>query len=354
MLFRQLFDPDSATYTYILADPETREAVIIDPVRDQLERDTELLEELGLNLLWVLETHVHADHVTSAGALRLRFGAKTATSHQGGPECADRPLRQGDTIEFGACSLEARETPGHTAGCMTYVTSDRAMAFTGDTLLIRGCGRTDFQQGDAQSLYRSVHSQIFSLPDETLLYPAHDYRGRTVTTVAEEKTFNRRLGGGKSEEEFVAIMAELKLAKPKKIDEALPANLRCGFAIDETMSGEPVPELAWAPIVRTPGGVAEIDPEWLVAHRDEVRVIDVREPHELASGRIVGAESAPLGTVREAAKAWSQAEPLVMVCRSGGRSGRASKELEELGFRRVASLRGGMLAWSAKAFVTET
>jgi len=353
MLFRQLFDPDSATYTYILADPRTQEAVIIDPVRDQVERDTELIEELGLNLLFVLETHVHADHVTSAGVLRQRFGAKTATSRHGGPDCADLLLRQGDLLRFGALALEARETPGHTAGCMTYVTADRKMAFTGDTLLIRGCGRTDFQQGDAHSLYRSVHEQIFSLPDDTLLYPAHDYRGRTVTSVAEEKAYNRRLGGGKTEEEFVAIMADLKLAKPKNIDEALPANLRCGFSIEDTMSGEPVPELAWAPIVRTAGGVAEIDAEWLVAHRDEVRVIDVREPHELTSGRIPGAESAPLGTVREASKGWRQAEPLVMVCRSGGRSGRASKELEELGFRRVASLRGGMITWGAKSFATE-
>lgn len=353
MLFRQLFDPDSATYTYILADAETQEAVIIDPVRDQVERDTELIEELGLNLLFVLETHVHADHVTSAGVLRQRFGAKTGTSHHGGPDCADLPLRQGDMIRFGEHALEARETPGHTAGCMTYVTADQKMAFTGDTLLIRGCGRTDFQQGDARTLYRSVHAQIFSLPDDTLVYPAHDYRGRTVSSIAEEKAYNRRLGGGKTEEEFVAIMAELKLAKPKNIDEALPANLRCGFASDETMSGEPVSELAWAPIVRTAGGVAEIDPEWLVAHRDEVRVIDVREPHELAAGRIIGAESVPLGTVRAASKGWRQGEPLVMVCRSGGRSGRATKELEELGFRRVASLRGGMMTWGAKSLPTE-
>lgn len=350
MIFRQLFDPESATYTYILADRGTQEAVIIDPVRDQVERDTEILEQLGLNLLFVLETHVHADHVTSAGVLRRRFGAKTASGRHGGPACADMLLQHGELVRFGACSLEARETPGHTSGCTTYVLSDRKMAFTGDALLIRGCGRTDFQQGDARTLYRSVHDQILSLPADTLLYPAHDYKGRTVTSVAEELRYNPRLGANKTVEEFVEIMANLNLAKPKKIEEALPANLRCGLSAEDTVSGEPVPERAWAAISRTVGGVPEVGPQWLNVHPEEVRVIDVREPHELLAGRIKSVENVPLGAIKEVASGWDANEPLVLVCRSGGRSGRAAIELEALGFRRVASLRGGMIDWVQQKF----
>ncbi|MCA9656904.1 MAG: MBL fold metallo-hydrolase [Myxococcales bacterium] len=352
MLFRQLFDPESATYTYLLADDETKEAVIIDPVRDQVERDSQLIRELGLKLRYVADTHVHADHVTGAGILRQRFGAKTAASQNGGPQCADILLKHGDVLRFGNHALEVRETPGHTDGCVTYVTNDRAMAFTGDALLIRGCGRTDFQQGDAHKLYNSVHDQIFSLPDAALLYPAHDYKGRTATSVAEERAFNPRLGGGKSEAEFVEIMKNLNLAKPRKIEEALPANLRCGLAVDETVSGEPVPERAWAPVVRSGTGVPEVRPAWVSEHTEEFRIIDVREPHEVAAGKIEGAENVPLGTVREAAQAWDPNEPIVTVCRSGGRSGRAALELEQLGFRRVASMAGGMMLWASKGLKT--
>ncbi|MCB0218140.1 MAG: MBL fold metallo-hydrolase, partial [Chrysiogenetes bacterium] len=229
MLFRQLFDPESSTYTYLLADEQNREAVIIDPVRDQVERDVQLIEELGLKLLYVLDTHVHADHITGAGVLRGRLGAKTVVSKHGGAPCADVPVDEGDTVKFGACTIEVRSTPGHTNGCVTYVTGDKSMAFTGDALLIRGSGRTDFQQGDSRKLYRSVREKIFTLPDETKLYPGHDYKGRTVTTVGEEKRFNARLGLDKSEDDFVEIMKNLKLAQPKKIQESVPENLRCGL-----------------------------------------------------------------------------------------------------------------------------
>ena len=352
MLFRQLFDPESSTYTYLLADAATREAVIIDPVRDQVERDAQLIEELGLHLLYVLDTHVHADHVTAAGVLRRRFGAKTVASVRGGPGCADLLVDDGAELRFGSHRIEVRATPGHTDGCVTYVTGDHTMAFTGDALLIRGCGRTDFQQGDARQLYASVHGKILSLPDDTLLYPGHDYKGRTVTSVAEEKAHNPRLGGGKSEAEFVAIMDGLKLANPKKIAEALPANLRCGLAPEESVTGEPPPERAWAPIARTAAGVPEVTPAWVAGHLGEFRVIDVREPHELASGVITGAESVPLASVREHATRWDPSIAVVTVCRSGGRSGRAAVELEGLGLRRVASMAGGMLAWAAAGLPT--
>jgi sulfur dioxygenase len=228
MLFRQLFDPETSTYTYLLADPQTKEAVLIDPVKETVERDMQLLRELGLTLRFVLETHVHADHVTSAGILRERLGAQTVVSRAGGAPCADVAVADGDVLRVGALALEVRQTPGHTDGCVTYVEHTRKLAFTGDALLIRGCGRTDFQQGNAHTLYRSVHDKLFTLPDDTAIYPAHDYKGRTMSTVGEEKALNPRLGGGLTEAQFVEIMAGLKLAAPKNIDEAVPANLQCG------------------------------------------------------------------------------------------------------------------------------
>jgi glyoxylase-like metal-dependent hydrolase (beta-lactamase superfamily II) len=202
----------------------------VDPVREHVDRDAQLLAELGLTLSWSVETHVHADHVTGAGLLRDRLGCQTAMSHQAGADCADRLLVHGDTVEAGSVSLVVRETPGHTNTCLTYVLADESRAFTGDAIFVRGCGRTDFQNGDAATLYRSVHAQIFSLPDTCLIYPAHDYNGHGVTTVAEERTHNPRLGGGRSIEDFVAIMDNLNLSLPKHMEEAVPANLSCGRA----------------------------------------------------------------------------------------------------------------------------
>src|SRR5687768_9972389 len=203
MFFRQLFDAESSTYSYLLADTETREAVLIDPVVEQTERDVALIRDLGFTLRYALDTHVHADHVTGAGALRERLGCQTVLSERAGVGCADVLVKEGDTIAFGGERLEVRETPGHTESCISYVTADRAMAFTGDALLIRGCGRTDFQGGDARTLYQSVHRQLFSLPSTTLVFPAHDYKGRTATSVEEEVRHNPRLGNGKTEQEFV-------------------------------------------------------------------------------------------------------------------------------------------------------
>jgi sulfur dioxygenase len=229
MLFRQLFDCDTSTYTYLLADETTREAIIIDPVLQQLERDLGLIQDLGLALRHALDTHVHADHVTALGALRERLGAPTVMSARAGVGCADLLVKEGDTLTFGAHRIEVLETPGHTAGCISYAMCDRSMVFTGDALLIRGCGRTDFQGGDPHQLYRSVHDKLFALlPDRTLIYPAHDYKGRTVTSVDEERRLNPRLGGGKTCDEFVTIMNGLTLAYPKYMDIALPRNARCG------------------------------------------------------------------------------------------------------------------------------
>jgi glyoxylase-like metal-dependent hydrolase (beta-lactamase superfamily II) len=227
MLFRQLFDPETSTYSYLLAD--SAEAVLIDSVIEQLERDVSLLHELDLTLLYSIETHVHADHVTASGALRERLGSRVVVGDHTGVTNADCVLADAEAISFGSHRLEALATPGHTHGCVTWICREAGLAFTGDTLLVRGCGRTDFQEGSAATLFHSVRDRIFALPDDTLLYPGHDYRGRTVTTVAEEKRFNPRLGSDKTATQFIEIMAGLNLAYPKRIDIAVPANLASGL-----------------------------------------------------------------------------------------------------------------------------
>ncbi|XP_054903015.1 persulfide dioxygenase ETHE1, mitochondrial [Poeciliopsis prolifica] len=226
-IFRQLFESESSTYTYLLADKNTKESVIIDPVKETLDRDLKFVKELGLNLKIAVNTHCHADHITSTGLMKKQIqGLKSAISKHSGAS-ADIMLSEGDNITFGKHCLIVRETPGHTDGCITLVLGDKSMAFTGDALLIRGCGRTDFQQGSPERLYKSIHEVVFQLPEDCLLYPAHDYKGQTVTTVGEERKYNPRLT--KNLEEFVKIMDNLNLPKPKKIDIAVPANLLCGL-----------------------------------------------------------------------------------------------------------------------------
>jgi sulfur dioxygenase len=226
MIFRQLFEPASSTYTYLLADPDTREAILVDPVVEEVETYARVLDELGLKLVYTLETHVHADHVTAGATLRKRFGSRTVVQASAGAECADVFVQDGDHVRVGKIDLEVRETPGHTNGCVAYVGEDRV--FTGDALLIGGCGRTDFQQGDPGRLYDSIHTKLFTLPPDTLVFPGHDYKGRTVSSIKEEMATNARLGGGKTKEQFVEIMRNLSLAYPKQIDRAVPANQRCG------------------------------------------------------------------------------------------------------------------------------
>jgi len=225
--FKQLFDRESCTYSYLLADTKTKEAVLIDPVIDLAERDAALIKDLGFNLKYALNTHMHADHITGTGVLKNLLSGSKSIIASTSTALADIHVKHHDTVEFGRHKLEVRETPGHTNGCVTYVCHEQGVAFTGDALLIRGCGRTDFQEGNPETLYNSVHTQIFSLPDNFVLYPAHDYKGLMDTTVWEEKTYNPRLT--KSKEQFIEIMNNLNLAYPKQIDRALPANKVCGL-----------------------------------------------------------------------------------------------------------------------------
>lgn len=221
MMFKQLFDTTSSTYTYLLA-ADSGEAILIDPVYEQVERDLALLQEHNLKLVWVLDTHVHADHVTGANALKAATGAQSAVGDGCNASGFDHQLHDGDEMRFGDEVIRVVGTPGHTYGSVSYAWRDRV--FTGDALLIGGCGRTDFQAGDANTLFHSITDKLFALADETLVYPGHDYNGRRVSSIGEEKALNPRLAG-KSKEEFVAIMDGLNLPMPRLINVAVPANL---------------------------------------------------------------------------------------------------------------------------------
>ncbi|MGH7089132.1 MAG: MBL fold metallo-hydrolase, partial [Stellaceae bacterium] len=342
LIFRQLIDLQSSTYTYLLADAATREAVMIDPVFEQMRRDVALVHELGLRLRWTLETHIHADHVTAAWLLRRRLGAGIALSAKTGANGADRWLAEGDEIAFGGHRLQVRETPGYTSGCVSYVLDRGAAAFTGDCLLIRGSGRTDFQGGDAALMYRSVHERIFTLPESCLLYPAHDYRGLTATSVAEERAYNPRLGGASGLGDFCGHMANLKLAHPKKMDVAVPANLACGRPAHDPAAGV---DPGWAPLTYTFAGLWEIAPLALEEHQGPVQIVDVREPHEFTGplGHIPGAILIPLGELGARIGELERDRPVIAVCRAGSRSAQAVSVLQQAGFAEVANLAGGML-----------
>lgn len=234
MIFKQLFEPDSCTYTYLIACSETKQAVLIDPVLDTVERDIKVLQALDLTLVMTIETHVHADHLTGAKVLRNRLKSKIAYPAIADASCRDIAIEEGHAIEFGSITLHPLHTPGHTADdhCYLLETPMQKVVFTGDTLLIEACGRTDFQAGNAETLYHSIQNKIFNLPDETLVYPGHDYEGRQVTTIGQEKNRNPRLGNNKSLNEFVEIMNNLNLSNPRKIAFAVPGNRLCGECPD--------------------------------------------------------------------------------------------------------------------------
>ena len=261
IIFRQLFHRDSSTYTYLLGDAASGEALLIDPVIETAERDATTARELGLRITTVLNTHVHADHVSGASRLRgLLPGLRSAVGAASGA-LADACLADGDVVPFGRRSLRVVATPGHTLGCISFVLDDESAVFTGDALLVRGCGRTDFQGGSSQTLYKSIRSRLFTLPRTCAVYPGHDYNGFTSSTIGEEADFNPRAGAGRSADDFDAIMASLKLAKPALIDIAVPANMRDGI-----LAGAPPAEGIVPPadclVCRQDGGPLAVKCEW--------------------------------------------------------------------------------------------
>ena len=323
IIFRQLFDAESSTYTYLIGDPSTRQAVLIDPVLEQVERDLQFVNELDLTLTHVFDTHVHADHVTASGVLREKTGC-TVIGAESGASCANVHVRGGETLRVGELEFKVLATPGHTDDSLSYLLGDRV--FTGDALLVRATGRTDFQNGDAGQLFDSITRVLFLLPDETLVYPAHDYKGRSVTTVREEKQHNPRIAG-KRREEFIQIMENLQLPMPKLIDIAVLANRACG----STEPRKAVQDISLSQLEQLGGAV---------------RRIDVREPDEFTGplGHLPGAELVPLGNVETALDPWPRDQPIVLICRSGRRSASAAQALAARGFTRLYNLAGGMLA----------
>ncbi len=234
MIFRQLFEPDSCTYTYLLGCEESGQALLIDPVIDTAERDLQVVRELGLTLVYTLETHIHADHLTGARKLKALAGSRIVVPAMDRLECADLGVEEGRPFQMGSVTLQPLHTPGHTATHHAYRMDNgmQPVLFTGDALLIEACGRTDFQSGDPHALYRSIHEKFFRLPDETLVYPAHDYERRQITTIGQEKARNPRLGDNRGEAAFVEIMTGLNLPYPRKIDFAVPGNEACGRCPD--------------------------------------------------------------------------------------------------------------------------
>ncbi len=344
MIFRQLFDSTSSTYTYILGCSDTHDAVVIDPVFEQHARDTALIRELGLTVRYVLDTHVHADHVTGAWLMREALGAQVVLSARAGAKNVDVAVDHGDVLAFGNCSLSVRATPGHTNGCVTYVTRDQDMAFTGDCLMIRGAGRTDFQAGDVHEMWRSIHQQIFSLPDDCLIYVGHDYMGRTVSTVAEEKQYNPRIGGDAREEDFVGYMNNLGLPHPRQLEIALPANMVSGRP-ENPQSAE---ASQWGPVTHNFAGIPEVQPDWVARHRNELFILDVRSPGEFEGelGRLESAQLIPLDELRERIEEIPREHPTVVVCQSGKRSAMAVQILQKAGIEQVANVSGGLIQWS--------
>jgi sulfur dioxygenase len=231
MIFRQLFEPLSSTYTYLIGCAATGQALLIDPVVNSIDRDLAELQRLGLTLAITLDTHLHADHITGALHLKERTGCRNAAAAMDGLPCTDLGVVEGVPLQVGSLTIQPLHTPGHTDAHFAYVLGERV--FTGDALLIDGCGRTDFQNGSAADLYRSVHDKLFVLPDEQLVFPGHDYQGRRVSSIGQEKARNPRLGQGRTLAEFEQIMAGLKLPYPKFIDHALPGNRRCGVCPDD-------------------------------------------------------------------------------------------------------------------------
>jgi glyoxylase-like metal-dependent hydrolase (beta-lactamase superfamily II)/rhodanese-related sulfurtransferase len=336
MIFRQLFDSVSGTYTYLLASRRGGEALIIDPVLEKVERYLQLVKELDLKLVKAVDTHLHADHITGLGALRDRTQCITVMGEHSNVDVVSMRLSEGDRLTIEGVALDVLYTPGHTDDSYSFRMGDRV--FTGDTLLIRGTGRTDFQNGDSRAQYDSIFNKLLRLPDETLVFPAHDYKGETVSTIGEEKTFNPRLKV-KSVDEYVALMDSLNLPNPKMMDVAVPANMRVGYA------QEAIAQRGWA--------VSAQEAMKLVG-RPEVALVDLRENNEREKhGVISGSLHAPYpdlaahvrrgGMLHELASATGKR--VVFYCAFGERSAMAVQAAQDEGLSSACHIQGGIDAW---------
>lgn len=357
MIFKQLFDDATWTYTYLVADSVSKEALLIDPVNTHIERYLSLIEELGLSLKYSLETHVHADHITASGLLRKHLGAQTGVSGLCGAETADLQLKDNDVLTLGAEKIKVIATPGHTGGSISFLWRDKV--FTGDSLLIGGCGRTDFQAGDTAILYKSITERLFTLADETVVYPGHDYNGRWISSIGQEKLTNPRLAG-KSLTEFTEIMDNLNLPMPKLIDQAVPANRYCGLDEDERQDavarrGSPATTAASASgwVTEAKQQITEVTVETAkeLVGLNEIVVVDVREESEHAAGTIENAILLPRGVLEfqigNVDALADKSAAILVYCRSGGRSALATSTMQQLGYENVVSLAGGYQAWEA-------
>lgn len=333
MIFRQLFDSVSSTYTYLLAARPGGEALIVDPVLEKVDRYLKLFDELDVRLVKAIDTHVHADHITGLGRLRDATACVTVMGRESRVDTVSMRVRDGERIDVDGLSLEAIYTPGHTDDSYSFAMADRV--FTGDTLLIRGTGRTDFQNGDASAQYDSIFGRLLKLPDETLVYPAHDYKGDTVSTIAEERAFNPRLRV-KSRDEYIAVMNGLNLPNPKMMDVAVPTNLKIGLAADD-------PEIARA----------TVSPESAAKMRADVAFVDLREDSERRrDGTIEGSLHVPYQSLSlalapgGALAGMAKDRALLLYCAFGERSALALKALRAAGFENVTHLKGGTDAWA--------
>jgi sulfur dioxygenase len=337
---KQLFDRESCTYSYLIYDAETKQGALIDSVNEQLERDLALIDELGIELNYVLETHAHADHITAAGKIRQRTGAKIGYSKEANIKGIDLFLNDGDILALGKHQVTAIATPGHTSGCMSYVI--REAVFTGDALLIRGCGRTDFQQGSAKLLYQSIHKQLFSLPSTTLVYPAHDYNGRISSTIEEEMQWNKRLGQQKSEHDFIEIMDNLNLDVPKKINEAVPANEECGLKYDPGY------------YIHDDFSMQDLYVIWS-QHNSDFLILDNRSEEEFNQGHIPNSKNIPLGHELESLQEIKKFGHVYMYCHSGRRAQTAAINLSLAGIHHITTVsHTGFPDWKNAGFPCES
>ncbi|MBT9098147.1 MBL fold metallo-hydrolase [Methylovulum psychrotolerans] len=362
MLFKQLFDTETWTYTYLIADPISKDAVFIDPVNTHIDDYISLLATHGLQLKYTFETHVHADHITAGGLLRQRLGTPTAVSELCGATTADIQIQDGDVFAFGDNEqIKVIATPGHTPGSLSFLWRDRL--FTGDSLLIGGCGRTDFQGGNAGALYDCINQRLFTLADETLVYPGHDYQGRWVSSIGQERTTNPRLAG-KTREQFIDIMANLDLPKPRLIDEAVPANRYCGLDEKERQDAVAVREhntparqtgtvQDWVAQAKQQITEVTVDTAKKLLAEGNVVLVDTREESEYAAGHIDAALLLPrgvlefkIGGIPELA---DHSKAVLIYCRTGGRSALAAQSMQQLGYKNVLSMAGGFEAWQKSA-----